>query len=127
MKNAQKFRSVHKSNMKYIVLQSLAMYLRSIDVENENGELLETDDLLGAIGENLRETVYDDIKSIRHVYHDPRKLCNVDSRNFINNRSTGVVSFFLGLLKLIQLMSPRKFYFHLLMQLNVYVIYVIFK
>ena len=73
------------------------MYLRSSDVENENGELFETDDLLEAIGENLRETIYDDIKSIRHVYHDPRKLCNVDSRNFINNRSKGVVSFFLGL------------------------------
>ena len=80
-----------------IVLQSLARYLRSNDVENENGKLLGTDDLLGAIDENLRETVYDDIKSIRHVYHDPRKLCNVDSRNFINNRSKGVVPFLLGL------------------------------
>ena len=77
-----------------IVLQSLTSYLRSSDVETENGHLLETDDLLGAIGENLRETVYDNIKSIRHVYHDSHKLCNVDSRNFINNRSKGVVSFF---------------------------------
>ena len=80
-----------------IVLQSLTRYLRSSDVENENGELLETNDLLGAIGENFRETVYNDIKSIRHVYHDPHKLFNVDSRSFINNWSKGVVSFFLGL------------------------------
>ena len=80
-----------------IVLQSLTRYLRSSDVENENGELLETDYLLGAIGKNLRETVYDDIKSIRHVYHDPCKLCNAGSRNFINNHSKGVVLFFLGL------------------------------
>ena len=42
-----------------IVLQSLTSYLRSSDVETENGHLLETDDLLGAIGENLRETVYE--------------------------------------------------------------------
>ena len=58
---------------------------------------LETDDLLGAIGKNLRVTVYDDIKSIRYVYHDPCKLCNVNSRNIIYNRRKGVVSFFLGL------------------------------
>ena len=32
-----------------IVLQSLTRYLRSSNVENENGGLLETDDLLGAI------------------------------------------------------------------------------
>ena len=68
-----------------IVLQSLTRYLRSSDVENENGELLETNDLLGAISKNLRETVYDDTKGIRHVYHYPHKLCNVDSRNFMNN------------------------------------------
>ena len=56
-----------------IVLQSLIWYLRNSDLENDSGNLLETVDLLGAIGENLRETVYGDIKSIRHVYHDPRK------------------------------------------------------
>ena len=71
--------------------------MRSSDLENENGDLLQTDYLLGAMSENLRETVYDDIKSIRLVYHYHRKLCNEDSWNFINNRSKGVASFFLGL------------------------------
>ena len=53
--------------------------MRSSDLENENGDLLQTDYLLGAMSENLRETVYDDIKSIRLVYHYHRKLCNEDS------------------------------------------------
>ena len=41
--------------------------------------------------------MYDDIKTIRQIYHNPHELCNIDSRNFINNRIKGVVSFFLGL------------------------------
>ena len=52
-------------------------YLRSSDLENENGDLLQTDDLLGAMSENVIETVYDDMKSIRHVYHDHCKLCSI--------------------------------------------------
>lgn len=41
--------------------------------------------------------MYDDIKTIRQIYHNPHELCNIGSRNFINNQSKGVVLFFLGL------------------------------
>ena len=51
--------------------------MRSSDLENENGDLLQTSDLLGAMSENVIETVYDDMKSIRHVHHDHRKLCSI--------------------------------------------------